>query len=254
MLSLFLAIVMIVISCPVVAIAQDEADTTQESVHTATESVETDRYILQEDPSKRGEFEKHYLCSDGTFVVATYAEAVHYQDDSGVWQDVDMRFAADLEASTLEAAPTAQTQNFTLSVPTVSTEGHLMRMEKDGTSFAWTLTAQKADTLTANATVSRAAPPAEQITLQASAQIAPQIEKQKTTTAETQPAAVRKTPGDPDAFALPNASTRSLMTICLGKMPACRWYIPHTTTRMENFKHQWQLYSKQACHGEHGGS
>ncbi len=208
-LCFLLAAVMICVSFPTIAIAEDtaldvQAPSTDASLPEA--QADTEVYILQEDVSKRGAFEKHYLCSDGTFAVATYAEAVHYQDDDGAWQNVDMRFAAD--ASTLNATPTAQNQDFKLAVPTTATEGHLMRMEKDDHSFAWTLTAQKANTLTANATVSRAALPAEQITLQASAQITPQIESQKATAAEAQPDTTRRVLSDADAFALPNVSNR----------------------------------------------
>ena len=45
--------------------------------------------IVAEDVSKRGEFEKHYLCSDGTFVAVSYAEAIHYKNEMGEWIDVD---------------------------------------------------------------------------------------------------------------------------------------------------------------------
>lgn len=45
--------------------------------------------ISAEDISRRGDFEKHYLLSDGSFVAVSYAEAVHYRDSNGEWAEVD---------------------------------------------------------------------------------------------------------------------------------------------------------------------
>ena len=43
-------------------------------------------YIVDEDITKRGEYEKHFLCSDGIYRAVTYAEPVHYYDSStGTW-------------------------------------------------------------------------------------------------------------------------------------------------------------------------
>ena len=69
-------------------------------------------YIVDEDITKRGEYEKHFLCSDGTYRAVTYAEPVHYYDSStGTWQDNDV-------ALTLNAASTryeAQSGSFAVS-------------------------------------------------------------------------------------------------------------------------------------------
>lgn len=46
--------------------------------------------ILDELTSKRGEFEKHFVKSDGTAVAVSYPQKVHYQVD-GVWTDIDSR-------------------------------------------------------------------------------------------------------------------------------------------------------------------
>lgn len=39
--------------------------------------------------AKRGEFEKHYLLSDGSFVAVSYPEAIHYRNADGEWEDID---------------------------------------------------------------------------------------------------------------------------------------------------------------------
>ena len=46
--------------------------------------------IVQEDLSLRGKYEKHFLRSDGSYTVATYAVPVHYQDTgTGEWNEID---------------------------------------------------------------------------------------------------------------------------------------------------------------------
>ena len=77
-----------------------------------TDGAADEIYIVEEDITKRGEYEKHFLCSDGTYRAVTYAEPVHYYDSStGTWQDNDV-------ALTLNAASTryeAQSGSFAVS-------------------------------------------------------------------------------------------------------------------------------------------
>lgn len=46
-------------------------------------------YALGEDISKRTENAKYIRMSDGSYYVAMYNNAVHYQDENGDWQDID---------------------------------------------------------------------------------------------------------------------------------------------------------------------
>ncbi|MDR0889340.1 MAG: hypothetical protein LBM28_01675, partial [Oscillospiraceae bacterium] len=46
-------------------------------------------YVVSEVESLRGENEKHFRMSDGSFMAVSYGEAVHYQDASGKWTDID---------------------------------------------------------------------------------------------------------------------------------------------------------------------
>ena len=81
---------------------------------------EDDAYITVEDESKRGVFEKHYVLSDGSFVALSYAEAIHYLDDDGVWKEVDneltydnntMRYSTANENFKVSLAENATSQN-----------------------------------------------------------------------------------------------------------------------------------------------
>ena len=64
--------------------------------------------VVSEDESKRTAFEKHYLLSDGTYYVVSYAEAVHEQDAQGNWVDVD---AASTYDTASERVVTAYSDN-----------------------------------------------------------------------------------------------------------------------------------------------
>ncbi len=59
--------------------------------------------IVEEDLSKRGEYEKHFLCSDGTYIAVTYAEPVHYLDADGTWADTDVALSLNTASSRYEA-------------------------------------------------------------------------------------------------------------------------------------------------------
>lgn len=115
-LAFLLVVVMLIASFPVASLAQTlettENDNIEETIsqptyenltETELDETEKDVYILSEDTTKRGEFEKHYLCSDGTFVAVTYAEAVHYRDDNGEWTDIDNSLSANETIGAYEA-------------------------------------------------------------------------------------------------------------------------------------------------------
>lgn len=50
---------------------------------------ENEPTILYEDETKRSAYEKHFVCSDGSYIAATYPEQVCYLNEEGVWQEID---------------------------------------------------------------------------------------------------------------------------------------------------------------------
>ena len=68
-----------------------------------TYTEDNDVYILAEDVSKRGEFEKHYLCSDGNFIAVAYPEAIHRLDENGQWVDLDFSLVLNTSAHAYES-------------------------------------------------------------------------------------------------------------------------------------------------------
>ena len=103
-LALLLTLCLLLTCLPLQAMS---ADGTAEETDISNEV-----YIVDEDITKRGEYEKHFLCSDGTYRAVSYAEPVHYYDSStGTWRDNDV-------ALTLNAASTryeAQSGSFAVS-------------------------------------------------------------------------------------------------------------------------------------------
>ena len=174
-------------------------------------------YVLAEDTTKRNEFEKHYYCSDGTFVAVTYPEAVHYKDENGEWVDVDMRLASDASTASYES----QSGDFKTVFRTPAASGDVSVMANGTTAATPAISMQSGDhSLSWSLSGTKFAAPAgtstyslnpnagfETVTLSASDDAQIQVLGDLKT---SEPAvSVEKVPvTDPDAFALPAASNQ----------------------------------------------
>lgn len=94
LLSMLLALVMVLELCPTQAHAV-QTDSALELVPAMPEVSEpeqnendSDIFISGEVTELRGEYEKHYRLTDGSFMAVQYQVPVHYQDD-GQWVDID---------------------------------------------------------------------------------------------------------------------------------------------------------------------
>ena len=174
-------------------------------------------YVLAEDTTKRSEFEKHYYCSDGTFVAVTYPEAVHYKDEYGEWVDVDMRLASDASTASYESQSGDFKTVFRTPVASgdvsviangVSAATSAVSMQSGEYTLSWSLTGTKAAASSGTSTyaLNPAADGGETI-MSASADTQIQVLGEiKTAEAAL---SVQKIPvTDPDAFALPAASNQ----------------------------------------------
>ena len=89
-LALLLTLCLLLTCMPLPALSVNETAARAGEAANASDEV----YIIDEDVTKRGEFEKHFLCSDGTYRAVTYAEPVHHYDSAaGAWQDNDVSLA-----------------------------------------------------------------------------------------------------------------------------------------------------------------
>lgn len=57
----------------------------------ASDATKSGAEILREEESLRDESEKHFLLTDGSYLAVSYGLPVHYQDETGDWQDIDNR-------------------------------------------------------------------------------------------------------------------------------------------------------------------
>lgn len=205
-LSILLALVLAFSSLPVSVIAENVTSSQNDNQvifdqnFTTETTEESDNiFIVQEDTTKRSEFEKHYICSDGTYVVASYAEAIHYKDDNGNWVDVDNR-----PVQTTEGEYTTHNGDFGISVPSSAGDGHLMRMDKGEHSLSWTLSAnKKAGTLKMDSNLSSMAQkPVQSQKMQVNTSKCPEV----ITSNSEQPHQNHKVLRDEATFNLPNVS------------------------------------------------
>ena len=97
--------------------------------------VRTASPIVEEDVSKRGEYEKHFICEDGSYIAATYPYQVHEKNETGEWVDIDNSLA--LENNRIENQSEVNRVSF---APKTAESSRIARLEKDGHALEWSLT------------------------------------------------------------------------------------------------------------------
>ena len=209
-LTVVLAIWMLIVSIPLTVFADLLNITVQPEMDEII-------YVLAEDNTKRSEFEKHYYCSDGTFVAVTYPEAVHYQNEQGEWVDVDMRLASDNAAQAYESQsgnfkttfskPGTQSDASVMSAGAMSANVPAVNMQSGDYSLSWSLTGTKTMSVSAGTYALDAAIESGNTVLSASADAQVQVKGgMKTAQAAFSVSKIPVT--NPDAFALPSASNQ----------------------------------------------
>ena len=144
-IAIFLSFIITAVALPTQAIALflDNSETSTESlvIENDSEIEQPGVFIVEEDTSKRGQFEKHYLCSDGTYVSVTYPEAVHYLDSNQVWRDVDQSLTYDSKTESY----ISEKADFKVSFSNNFSSTNLASIERNGYSLSWGIqTAKKA--------------------------------------------------------------------------------------------------------------
>lgn len=135
-IALTLIFSLLSMSVPGYAIMQKDNSDVSSSVSGISDAV-----ISAEDVSKRGEFEKHYLLSDGSFVAVSYPEAVHYLTDDGVWEEVDNRLLYDNDVSRIVNGES----DFAVSFADSPAENYLAALSYAGRTFSWGLSITKSE-------------------------------------------------------------------------------------------------------------
>lgn len=126
----------LVISLALNVFASDSS-TPLETLQT-TETEQSQAYtaspIIEEDITKRGEYEKHFLCEDGSYIAASYPYAVHEQNENGEWVDIDNSLA--FKDNRIENQSEANRVSFAPK----AASSQIARLEKDGHTMEWSLT------------------------------------------------------------------------------------------------------------------
>ena len=134
-IAAFMAFIIAFASAPIQAIALgiENMEQIEENVVDTGYEIDEDVFLVEEDISKRGQFEKHYLCSDGTYVSVTYPEAIHYLDANNKWQDVDQSLTYD-SASGMYISDKA---DFDVSFSNKASADNIARIERNGYTLSW---------------------------------------------------------------------------------------------------------------------
>jgi len=89
-LSVFLAVLLAVLTVPLTAYAEILEDPRSDiGAGSDTETQERAYDGVFEDTSRREESVKHFRLADGSYIAYRYEGAVHIQDEEGVWQDIN---------------------------------------------------------------------------------------------------------------------------------------------------------------------
>ena len=86
----------------------------------------SDVTVIAEDVSKRDEFEKHYILSNGCMVAVTYPEAAHYHGENGLWRDVNNTLELDAKTGRI----VSKNDDFKVSFAESTSKENLVEINK----------------------------------------------------------------------------------------------------------------------------
>ena len=121
--SLLIAIIMILPVVPLDYISAEDIKPLEKPDY--SEEV----YVIAEDTTKRGEFEKHFVLSDGSLVAVVYPESVHAIDYQGQWSDINNRLTISDEGY--------KNGNSSVILPELYGNDSFVSLNNDGLLFEW---------------------------------------------------------------------------------------------------------------------
>ncbi len=114
--------------------------TTQETETVGQKDI-AEMAIVSEDESLRGEYEKHFLCEDGSYVAVSYNTPVNFLDEDGEWQEIDNTLEEDVDEN---GNATLKNKNGLMDVEfaqNAADENKLVKVESDGYEVSWSVEA-----------------------------------------------------------------------------------------------------------------
>lgn len=137
-LTALLSTAALFLSCVLISSSAAAAEAALESSQVSEESAP---YILEEDISLRGAYEKHFLNSDGSYTAASYAVPVHYKDEAtGEWKEIDNTLVETLDE---QGHTVYKNRDGLFDVTFAKNPGtggaHLVTVESQGHTLSWQL-------------------------------------------------------------------------------------------------------------------
>ena len=94
--------------------------------------------IVSEVTELRNEYEKHFVCEDGSFVVATYNDPVHYKEN-GQWKEIDnsLKLTADAKSSSGKSMYTPKAGIVDVEIPQSFSDGQKVSATNKGYTISF---------------------------------------------------------------------------------------------------------------------
>lgn len=108
---------------------------------------DTDEFYIQEEMTSkivsevtelRNEYEKHFVCEDGSFVVATYNDPVHYKEN-GQWKEIDnsLKLTTDTKSSSKKSMYTPKSGIVDVEIPQSFSNGQKVSATNKGYTISF---------------------------------------------------------------------------------------------------------------------
>lgn len=213
--TLFIACILTITSVPMPIISlESEAELSEDISNSADIDIDnldmgneynsTEVFIVEEDVSKRGEFEKHYLCSDGTYVSVSYAEAVHYLDSDNTWKDVDQSLVLDTKTGVYKN----KESDFTVAFSQKASANDMVSISKGEHTMSWGIEAVKDKSLSPQTMTAELTASANAERISDKVIVSDSIAKVKSKPTLSYSKASERLISAEDSFVLPNASSQ----------------------------------------------
>lgn len=114
-----------------------EGDTVSSVDADITQGVIEEAHVVGELTEKRGEYEKHYVMSDGSIVAAIYDEPVHYKAGDE-WEEVDSRLT-EVKNRSGEDAYKSTAGRSEIMLGANASDSQIAEYTSDGYTLSWSI-------------------------------------------------------------------------------------------------------------------
>lgn len=134
-ISIILMIILLIHTTSVASFATDISPNSniEPTEYVREKSPQKPKEIKEEIVSKRGPYEKHFLCNDGSCIAATYPEQIHFLDSNNNWVEIDNSL------SLRDDRIANQNQELEVSFSKKSDENNMVNLHHKNFELSWSL-------------------------------------------------------------------------------------------------------------------